>query len=281
MSKLSKNRGFSLIELVAVIVILGVLATATTQYIIFGTEIYIQSSERQKVLTQSRFLVERLTREIRTAIPNSIRVSSNNACLELVPIKASGAYREDALVGAPPINPNVSTGQLDVISWDRNTFENGDRIYIYATDISDIYDSTNDLNDNFAILNTLSGTSPEYSIDLVQVFGQEDVFADASPITRFFTADHSVNFCFISNGTNYDVYRFESTNFSPGQTVPVNANGILMAEGLTNTLATEPPFEYLDIAQTKNSVVNLYLEFEANQSENMFFNHEVHIPNVP
>ena len=273
--------GFTLIELIAVIVIIGVLATATTQYIILGTQIYIESSERQQVLTQSRFLVERLTREIRTAVPNSVRVSLNNACIEFVPIKASGAYRTDNGAVLPPITPNTSIGEIDVVSWDRNEYEENDRIYIYATGETDIYDPTNNVGDHFAVIESISGASPEYTFALDQISAVDDVFPEESPITRYFTADHSVNYCLINNNGVFDVYRFESTTFATNQLVPSAAFGVLMAEGLTNDLNGEAPFEYTQIAQTKNSVVSLYLEFEANQSENMFYNQEVHIPNVP
>jgi MSHA biogenesis protein MshO len=281
--------GFTLIELIAVTVIIGVLATATTQYITFGTQVYIQSSERQQVLSQSRFLVERLTREIRTAVPNSVRVSNNNACIEFTPIKASGAYRTDASAILPPISPNSSSGQIEVISWDRNNerYVAGDRMYIYATSDADIYKPTNEENDNFAIIDSVAGTSPNLTINLEQIGTDDDVFQDESPITRYFTADHSVNYCFIANSGKYDVYRFELSNFAEAQVAPSTSvsvlllGGVLMVEGLTNNIALEAPFEYTQIAQTKNSVVSLYLEFEANQSENMFYNQEVHIPNVP
>lgn len=275
-------KGFTLIELVSVIVILGVLATATTQYIIFGTQIYVEGNERQQVLTQSRFLIERLTREIRGAIPNSVRVDATNACLEFVPIKASGAYKDRNTANPVPISPNISAGELEVVSWDVNRYDVNDRVYIYATSAIEIYQSNNIVGGNFAVIETVSANpaAPNYKFELFQVSGTEDVFADASPITRYFTADRSVNYCFVANGNVFDVYRFEKTNFG-SQTVATSPTGILMAEGLTNNITTHPPFEFTDIALTRNSVVNLYLQFEANLNENMFYNHEVHIPNVP
>ena len=275
----NSQQGFSLVELVAVIIILGVLAVATTQYIIFGTEVYVSSNLRQQKLSESRFLVERLTRELRGAIPNSIRIATNGAtqtCIEFVPIKASGAYRTDASAVLAPIIPNAIGNAIDVISWNTNQYAQGDRMYIYATETTDIYGASTKVHQIDSI--TDNG-DPEYQIG----FASNISFAEDSPINRYFTADRSVSFCLINNNStnSRDVYRFEDTSFSASQTLPLSTTGILMAEGLTNSLSSESPFEYTAGVLTQNSVVSLYLEFEADEGENMFYNHEVHIPNVP
>lgn len=284
-----KQQGFTLIELISVIVILGVLATATTQYIVFGTKIYVQSNERQQVLTQSRFLIERMTREIRGAVPNSVRVDGTGACLEFVPIKTSGAYRTDSGATRPPIAPAPASTTMDVVSWDVQNSQENDRLYIFATSSSDIYDGLNTTNDKMArilsVAETVAGSAPRYTITFKQEPSDTapvaDFFSEGSPITRYFTADRSINYCLVQNGSLYDVYRFENANYGPVQTVINSPSGVLMAEGLTNNLVLNPPFEFVDAAQTRNSIVNLYLQFRANLTENMFYNHEVHIPNVP
>lgn len=276
-------KGYTLIELVAVIVIMGILGVASTRFIVFGTEIYVESNERQRVLSQSRYFIERLTRELRASIPNSVRVDATNACLQFVPIKASGAYKTVGTDNPAPISPNISFGEIEVVSWDVNQYAAEDRIYIYATSPDEIYINTNTVGGNFAVIESITPNplQPNYKLELFQIAGSEDVFSDASPISRYFTADRSVNYCFIANSNKYDVYRFETTNFSPAQSVPTSPSGVLMAEGLTNNISSQAPFSISDAAQVRNSIVNLYLQFETLNGEDMFYNHEVHIPNVP
>lgn len=264
------TRGFTLIELVAVIVILGILATATSKFLIFGTQIYVDSSQRQKVLSQSRFIVERITREIRNAIPNSIRVSSDNRCVEFIPIKASGTYRKDSFATPPPIAPN-SGNAIDVVSFN-GTYVAGDRLYIYGLQSSHFYIDS----DRYAIINSIDNSNaPELSF----TFSQNVSYAQDSQIGRYFTADHSVVYC-LDQG---NLYRLRVNNISAtlSNYFTVSVLGVLMAEGLTNTITTERPFSYSSGVLFRNSVFNLYLEFAANENENMFFNQEVHIPNVP
>jgi MSHA biogenesis protein MshO len=276
-----KQKGFTLIELVAVIVIVGVLAIASVQFIAFGTQIYVEANDRQLTLSKSRFAIERMTREIRGAIPNSVRISSSKRCIEFTPIKASGAYRDDSEAVAAPISPDSGT-EMEVVGW-LGDYDVGDRVYIYPTSSDDIYSSTTKVG--FLDVNA-SGTAPELTL----TFDADMSFEEHSPKRRYYTADESISYCFISNGTgtvlepNYDLYRFTSASFAETQSEPISATGIiLMAEGLTNNLnddATQP-FDIYGSTLNRNAVVNLYLEFNANLDENMFFNHEVHIPNVP
>lgn len=274
------SKGFTLIELVAVIVILGVMALATTEYITFGTQVYVESTDRQRVLSQSRFFIERLSRELRNALPNSVRVTSNGRCIEFVPILSSGAYRTDASAKVAPITPAPQSDTLDVVSFNSGGLAAGDRLFIYPTRSQEIYTSSNLLNDKFAIIDKVDvALAPAIELTLQNAgSGSGDRFPEESPMARFYTADHSVNYC-ISNGS---VFRFSKTNFDPSQStaVPVGVTGVLMAEGLTNR-SGNVPFQYASASHNRNSIVTLYLEFETAQAENMLFNHEVHIPNVP
>lgn len=271
-----RNKGFSLIELVAVIVIMGIMATASVEYIRIGSQIYIEASVRQKTLGQSRFIVERLTREIRASVPSSVRIitSSDNteSCIEFIPIKASGAYRTDDQAVIAPFAPE-SRATMEAISWNGG-YTAGDNLYIYATQSAHMYGAAS----RSAVIASVAADAVNNE-QIAITFAANAMFPKESPRQRYYTADHSISFCIDDD----KIYRYQLTSFSAGQLLPSTGltGGVLMAEGISNSLSTEPAFSYNTAAHTRNSVVNLYLEFAANQDENMFFNHEVHIANVP
>ncbi|HSG50997.1 MAG TPA: type II secretion system protein, partial [Rheinheimera sp.] len=70
-----RYRGFTLIELVITLVVLSILAVGVSSYLGFGARLYSDVAEREQILGQSRFVAERMIRELRNAAPNSVRVN--------------------------------------------------------------------------------------------------------------------------------------------------------------------------------------------------------------
>ncbi len=89
-----KQSGFTLIELVTVIVILGILSVGISSFLKFGAQIFVDATDRDKILSSARFAIERLNRELRGAVPNSARILVNNGnhCIEFTPIAHSFVY---------------------------------------------------------------------------------------------------------------------------------------------------------------------------------------------
>ena len=88
----SGAKGFTLVELIIVIVLLGIVSIGTFAYLGFGAQIFSDVVGREQLSAQSRFAIERLNRELRNALPASPRVFGD--CLEFFPIDASSAYLE-------------------------------------------------------------------------------------------------------------------------------------------------------------------------------------------
>ncbi|WP_287146428.1 type II secretion system protein [Aeromonas sp.] len=93
------NRGFTLVELVMVILLLGIMATFSSQFIGIGTQIYGDASSREQLMSDARFAMERLNRELRDAVPGSERIEDQDGnwldqgpCLRFWPISNSGRY---------------------------------------------------------------------------------------------------------------------------------------------------------------------------------------------
>lgn len=109
-AKLSNKDGFTLVELVVVLVVLAIVSVGMARFIRSSTQIFIDASEREQLLREGSFAVERINREISAAVPNSVRLTGNASvhCLQFVPIRWSSFYL------TLPLTPS-SDREIDII----------------------------------------------------------------------------------------------------------------------------------------------------------------------
>lgn len=99
MRKNAIQRGFTLIEVVMVIVIIGVLAAISGRFIT-GPMLMFADQARRSALTDAASLsLSRMSREIRSALPNSVRVTGGGTALELLAVVDGQRYRSDPATG--------------------------------------------------------------------------------------------------------------------------------------------------------------------------------------
>ncbi|MBL4822839.1 MAG: prepilin-type N-terminal cleavage/methylation domain-containing protein [Colwellia sp.] len=273
--QLNNTRGFSLIEIIVVIVILGVLATGISTFINFGTQIYTDARDREQVVSSARFAIERLNREVRTAVPNSVRVNANNLigvsakqCLEFTPIVLSTIYTDIAVI------PEPASDEIKVIAFDESLFNAGFspnlNVGVYILNTNELYGDSDKV---FTLLNnTIIKSGNEWTLTLADA----ETFSDNSPTQRLFFFNQSVSYCV----QNSRLTRHQNYNRNADNT-PTSA-GVLMAENITvhngNTLI--PPFGLTEATQLRNSMVLIKLSFTSNL-ESIVFNNEIQVPNVP
>lgn len=89
---MNQSRGFTLIELIAVICILGVLATISVGVLKFPIQSYLDSTQRAEMDYINFDAKTPFLRELRQALPSSVRLSGTQ-WLEFVPMRWSGRYR--------------------------------------------------------------------------------------------------------------------------------------------------------------------------------------------
>ncbi|WP_166266196.1 type II secretion system protein [Marinobacter caseinilyticus] len=92
-----RTKGFTLIELVMVIVLLAIVATISVQFVALSTRGALDVSARQQRALQNTVISEQIIRELREAFPLSIRVAGG--CIEWLPVEAVTNYA--ALTTAP------------------------------------------------------------------------------------------------------------------------------------------------------------------------------------
>lgn len=89
-----KRNGFTLIEMVTVIVLLGIIAGILTPFIARAMQAYTHSQARASLVDKGRLAMERLSREVHQAVPNSLAVLSGGNGIEFVRSRAGGRYVE-------------------------------------------------------------------------------------------------------------------------------------------------------------------------------------------
>ena len=88
----SRRRGFTIVEMVVVISLLGILSIGTVSFIRDSTQGYAAASARSELVADARLTMRRLARSVRDALPGSVRVGAGGRCLELVPVAAATRY---------------------------------------------------------------------------------------------------------------------------------------------------------------------------------------------
>lgn len=149
-----KTRGFTLVELVMVIVITGILAGTVTVFLKPAIDSYFDTRRRADLTDMADTALRRMGQDIRSAVPNSIR-SVSATCFQLVPTITGGRYRmaadssNDAPACAPsatcsaPLDTTQATTVFDSLSPMATVPAANDWLVIDNQNTNDVYAGTN------------------------------------------------------------------------------------------------------------------------------------------
>tara|TARA_R110000737_G_scaffold83902_1_gene116432 strand:+ start:304 stop:1119 length:816 start_codon:yes stop_codon:yes gene_type:complete len=266
----SNQQGFTLVELVTVIVIIGVLATSISSFLRFGTQSYTDAADREALISTARFVVERLNREVRNALPNSIRtLGANNQCLEFVPIDKSVIYLDI------PVAPESASNSIDVLMLDEPLLSTTQYVAVYALNSDDIYNKVSGVVEAFTSVDNSGAKQNPSKIN----FASNILFKAESPTERLYFIDSPVSFCLENNTIN----RYQAYNGYDSDGIPNNsATKVLMAEYVDNysSSGTMIPFQTFPATLQRNGLAISRFKFVRNLEE-IVFNNEIQVPNVP
>lgn len=307
-------RGYTLIELVTVIIILGIVSTGIFSFIKFGTQVYVDLTSRDQILSESRFLVERLNREIRYALPNSVRVAQYPEgssspyvhCIEFTPIQWSAFY-QDIATGAESPKRSLDAPEMigSIITSQEYDRADADEhfVVVYSTQPEQIYSDVNPnggrrvglkrvTEDDGSSLDGEAGDS-QVAVEFDDYPGSPNgvKFATDSTVQRFYIVSQPVAYCYNKNNTH--ITRHSGYGFLNNPSAHIGSagqlgEGVLMAKNVVNTLEEIPgtgglmdePFRYSDASSSRNAIVHLLLRFQRND-DTVVYNNEVHLVNVP
>jgi len=268
--------GFTLIEMIIAITILGIVGSISALIIGNTLDGYASIAKRAKLHSGARLAVDRIAREARHALPNSICTYDGSDCSSSADrvyfIKTLDGGEYQTLTGnytsgnarAPmPITPTTATS-FDVLSTDSLNASANDWVVLYNTNNTDIYSSTTKRKQLSSITTKdVDGTNNVAVIN----FSSAISYTTQSPSRRFQIIENNATLFYLS-GT--DLYRATSTFAAPNTAV----NPRLLLENVSAL-----SFSYIPGTQQRASVLTIDLTYTI-QNESIRIIHEAHIQNA-
>lgn len=296
------QRGFTLVEAIVVMVITSILAGIMVLFIRRPVQSYIESSERADMADVADIALRRMTRELRGAVPNSIRWQEvdGTTLLEFIPTKAGGIYfsEEDVAVqnAAPLSFSNTGSLDFDVVGTmpaAPYAIVPGDFIVVYNLGEgfanADAYAST--AGGNRALVTGVNGiriSIRDPNSALIQNPFAVPAVANSSPGKRFSVAMPPVTFRCVNDtvtgrGT---LQRFWNYGFRAAQVDPSTLNDVSSALLASNVYACR--FSVTQNANQNTALIGLSIALArsnpgagGNGLETVTLNHQVHVENIP
>jgi MSHA biogenesis protein MshO len=270
---LSKQSGFSLVELIIVIVVGGIIAAMTTSILTLPINAYVDNTRRATLTALTDSTIKRMQRDIRQALPNSIRISADGQTLELLHLVDGGRYRAQRAADASGDILDFTTadtsfnmlGNLQNFA-NINTANDFLAIYPLATTGNNPYAS-----DNLVRL-TNSTTASSVSFNSFQ-------FPLASPQQRFFIVDTPVTYhCNLSPtaAKNKTLMRYQDYSIQASQPTPPSSGGAIQANYLSGC-----QFAYNSGSSTRSSLVTVSLTLTDDAGESAKLIQQIHVVNQP
>jgi MSHA biogenesis protein MshO len=256
------QKGFTLIELITVIVVLSILAAFSSQFIVTSLDSYSTGKRTNDLTNKGRTALEQIARYLRSAVPNSARVSSTGNCLELMP-SVAGAFYEGQVSDRE--NGASSTSSLTTSPFTLG-LGNAQYVVIGALDSSEIYS-------NSASLVSISSTSGNPITGVSFSIPQQ--FVRNSIQQRVYIGDYPKRFC-VSGGDlllyeNYGLVTSSMNDGNPGGTSAIIAENVTsIGDAFSLSLGTE----------NRNASVDISLQFTEGSLQ-VALNQTVLIRNVP
>lgn len=274
-----KINGFTLIEMVIAITILGIVGGLSALIIDRTVDGYNATARRAKLHSGARLAVDRIAREVRHALPNSVctfnGTNCNNTANRVYFLKSTdggeyqtqtGNYSGGTTRASIPIAPTTATS-FDVLSANSLNANADDWVVLYNTNNTSIYSSATKRQQISSITTKdVDGSNPTNDIAVIN-FASAQSFPEHSPSRRFQIIQNNATIFYLES-TN--LMRATSSFAAPN--TPSNAQILLQnVTGLN--------FSYVAGTQQRASVLTIDLTITVS-NESVHIIHEVHIQNA-
>jgi len=249
MRPIFNHAGFSLIEMIIVIAITGIVGSMVALFLRVPLESYVAQDRRARLTDTADTALRRMARDIRLALPNSVRVTTLGSVvyLEFLGTRSGGRYRAqgDGSIGNDNLDFTVAAGDgsFDILG-PAIAMQAGDRIAVYNLGIpgADAW-----AGDTLATYTGAVGSVTNIAIAAKQ-------FPLASPGNRFQVVDGPVSYvCDPGAGT---LTRFWGYAIAPNQPTPPSAPA---SSALLATRVSACSFDYQPGVTERGGLVSMTL----------------------
>ncbi|RME36083.1 MAG: type II secretion system protein [Gammaproteobacteria bacterium] len=279
--------GFTLVELVVVITLLGILGAFAVSFLVQPIEGFLDTSRRSRLVTRAETALARMEKELRLALPNSVRVHVSGRTVEFLRTLSGGRYRREADPGPVPGDPidfNAAADGFDVLGG----MPSPDQVIGGGSRQADCLDGTVDC---LVIYNTGQPGADAWSGDNIAAVAFMDKgpplranfdnsgdlpgwsFPFESPGQRFYIVDTPV--AFVCDPGSGQVRRVSGYPITAVQSQSPPGTSHLLVDGVSACT-----FSYAPGTATRAGLVTLQLTL-TEEGESVRLLQQVHVPNVP
>jgi MSHA biogenesis protein MshO len=271
---LRSSAGFTLIEMIMVITITGVIAGMVAVFIRAPVQGYVDLVRRAELTDQADVALRRIARDVRLALPNSLRTVTNG--FEFIITKSGGRYRDvgDGSTGGNFLSFTSSATTFDVLG-PAPAMNGGDRIVVYnlGTGYSpaDAYSGF-----NVAILSGSGAiTANPVSMSSNPFYLQSPIMP--SPSGRFQVVDQSdLVVRYVCNGQT--LTRFSGCTLATPSAC--SGSGALLAGAATGEPTAACTIDYASAATGRSGLLYVSLTL-TKQGESVTLFNQIHVDNTP
>ncbi len=265
--QLKSAAGFTLIEMVVVIVIVGILAALGGRFMVAPMTGYVDLARRTRLADQAETALRRMQRDIRHALPNSIRIDAGGRYLEMINTVDGGRYRRypDPTTGGDILDFDLADTGFDVLGALSRVPNAGEGVVVY--NVSSAGTSGNAYAAAAANRATVGAGSTAMHVNLDPAFS----FSGSSPYQRFFLVDQPVTYACEGGVLN----RYAGYALSSVQATPPAGGGALVSRNVSAC-----NFSYDPGAGQRAGLVTMRLTL-SEAGERVTLLHQVHVVNVP
>ncbi len=278
-----KQAGFSLFELILVIVLIGIMATGAGMLITSPIDAYSDQVRRQLLVDQAEMALRQIARDVRLALPNSVRTTPVGAgwALEMVNTTDGARYRDEIggvyLADTDILDFSGTDDQFNFLGLLDLADLTGQRLVIYNTAPANIYSdaaSGASLGIITPAATTLTLTAPPPGIEHHVTMSTPFQFSQQSPGQRAFVVNGPISY--ICNPASGRITRYINYAYTVAQpTPPAGA-----VEGPVVTQLTGCSINYTAGTAQRGGIITLEISL-SDSGENITLMHQVHVDNVP